>query len=379
MRWSAIALAALLATPALAQQVPNPLNAPTVMTSGFYYGPHSGPAIQLTGPSQNPAALLSLDKTFDTGGLPAGQALGRPTLYSTCKLNAIGTDPENKSCRGIMAEGIDNVGGYGTFVEGGKFVGISSASVPAGTGGAYGVIGWAQSVSNQLTVGIEAQTMRTGGADAPGPYTFKFPDPRGFNPAAQATVGFLHSNGFGGVGKRADVGFLVNPYNPAKTSTGFGCGAGSIESTAGTCFVDFGGGALGMDLSVSGTPHTLGSILLSNQDPIMIKKTDASFVPALYVGTDDALHVNQGTTSSTAVGGSLFVGGNLTVTPGAITTSAVAITPTTVAALPACVAGTDGWIKRVTDANAPAWNATVAAGGAVKVLVMCDGANWKVR
>jgi hypothetical protein len=291
-------------------------------------------------------------------------------LYSVCKLAAVGTDNENKSCRGILAEGIDNVGGYGTFVEGGKFVGIGLDTVPPGTGAAYGVIGWGQSANSQYTVGIEAQTVRTGGTDAPGPY--------GFNPNAQMTVGFLASNGTpgGGVGKRADVGFLVNPFNGAKTSTGFGCGAGSIESTAGTCFIDFGGGALGMDLSLSDTPHTIGSILIGNQDPIMIKKTDRTFVAALYVGTDNALHLNTGTTSSTAVGGNLFIGGNLTVTPGAVTTTAVVLQGVNFVDLPACTGSTDGWLKKVNNALAPSWGAAIVGGGASRVLALCDGTQW---
>ena len=45
------------------------------------------------------------------------------------------------------------------------------------------------------------------------------------------------------------------------------------------------------------------------------------------------------------------------------------------AALP-CNAGAEGSMAYVTDANAPAYNATVVGGGAVKVPVFCNGANW---
>lgn len=391
----ALMFGAALSAVAMAQQVPHPVNGPATTTSGslavfdkatgnsvgesrlsiggHYYPPTMGQGLLWPGgASQDPAAVLSLSKTFDTGGLAAGAAIPRPTLYSVCKLNAVGTDNENKSCRGIMSEAIDNVGGFGTFVEGGKFVGIGSDLVPSGTGGAYGVIAWGQSTNSQYTVGIEAQTVRTGGTDAPGPY--------GFNPSAQMTVNFLASNGTpgGGVGKRADAGFLVNPFNGVKTMTGFGCGAGSIESTSGTCFVDFGGGGvLGMDLSLSNTPHTLGSILIGNSDPILIKKADhTSVVPALYVGGDNVLHLNSGVTSNTAVEGNLLIGGNLTVTPASLATTAIILTPATVATLPTCNVAAAGWLKTVSDAAAPVWGGAITAGGTVQVLALCNGATW---
>ena len=51
----------------------------------------------------------------------------------------------------------------------------------------------------------------------------------------------------------------------------------------------------------------------------------------------------------------------------------------TVATLPACNAGYTYVMAAVSDASAPAYNATVAGGGAVKVPVMCDGAAWKAH
>src|SRR5213078_3876850 len=51
----------------------------------------------------------------------------------------------------------------------------------------------------------------------------------------------------------------------------------------------------------------------------------------------------------------------------------VVLTPTTVAALPAAAAGLASAIAMVTDALAPAWGVNVAAGGAVKTMVMCNG------
>lgn len=50
----------------------------------------------------------------------------------------------------------------------------------------------------------------------------------------------------------------------------------------------------------------------------------------------------------------------------------------TVAALPTCSAGNKGAIYMVTDALTPVALATVVGGGAVSVLVACNGSNWIV-
>ena len=162
-----------------ADWVMSPLAGGVVVKSvvGYYYsGMQATASVGSAGtPSTDASAVFAIEKNFSTpasqGPSPEG-VWQHPTLYSVCKLNAVGTDNENKSCRGIMAEGIDNVGGFGTFVEGGKFVGIGSDAVPSGTGGAYGVIAWGQSANSQYTIGIEGQTVRTGGVDAPGPRFF---------------------------------------------------------------------------------------------------------------------------------------------------------------------------------------------------------------
>lgn len=51
----------------------------------------------------------------------------------------------------------------------------------------------------------------------------------------------------------------------------------------------------------------------------------------------------------------------------------------TVAGLPAAATAGAYAVACVSDALTPAWNATVVGGGAVKVMVMSDGTNWKVR
>lgn len=52
--------------------------------------------------------------------------------------------------------------------------------------------------------------------------------------------------------------------------------------------------------------------------------------------------------------------------------------PVAVAALPAAAAALQGARAFVTDANAATFLTTVAAGGANKVPVVCDGTVWKI-
>ncbi|MGI0012109.1 MAG: hypothetical protein ACREBU_01505 [Nitrososphaera sp.] len=48
----------------------------------------------------------------------------------------------------------------------------------------------------------------------------------------------------------------------------------------------------------------------------------------------------------------------------------------TVAGLPTCDSSTNSQIRYVNNALAPAYNTTIAGGGTVKVLVLCNGTNW---
>lgn len=50
----------------------------------------------------------------------------------------------------------------------------------------------------------------------------------------------------------------------------------------------------------------------------------------------------------------------------------------TTAGLPACSAATSGFLYQATDALTPVALSILAGGGAVKVLVICNGTNWIV-
>ena len=349
-----------------------------VSVTGYYYTTQTSQALQSTSPTT--PALMAFDKTWDTSHDPAYPSQGpwqHPTLYSVCKLAAINADAGDNACRGIMAEAIDNVGGYGTFVEGAKLVGIGSASVPAMTGGAYGAVIWGQSVNSQYTVAAEGQTIRTGGSDAFGP--------AGFNPNNQMTVNFLASNGT--TGKRGDAAFLVNPFNTSTVSVGFACGHGAVAGAeaGGACFEDYGGSAIGLDLTGgkngSTSHHATAAILLPNGDPISIWKADGSkLFTAMYIGGDNALHLAD-TNLPATFGNSVYIdSGNLDVTPGTITMATIGFTSQlTVATLGVCNASTQGVVHLISDASAPAYLAPVTGGGTFRVMALCDGAAWRAH
>lgn len=51
----------------------------------------------------------------------------------------------------------------------------------------------------------------------------------------------------------------------------------------------------------------------------------------------------------------------------------------TVATLPTCNTSNKGKFSSVSDANAPTYGATLAGGGAVAAIALCDGTNWKAH
>lgn len=79
--------------------------------------------------------------------------------------------------------------------------------------------------------------------------------------------------------------------------------------------------------------------------------------------------------STTAIGAN-FRG---TYSTTAVKLPSLQFTYTAVAGLPTCDATHDGVVRAVSDASAPTWGATVAGGGAVKTLVLCNATNWLVN
>lgn len=67
--------------------------------------------------------------------------------------------------------------------------------------------------------------------------------------------------------------------------------------------------------------------------------------------------------------------GTSTADPGA---SAALFTPQAFVSLTACAAGMEGAVAEVNNSNTATWGATIAGGGANKVLAHCNGTNWTV-
>lgn len=110
--------------------------------------------------------------------------------------------------QGIYAEAIDEVGGIGSFVEGGRFHGIAKGDAKA-----YGLVAYAQTnVAGSLNaVGLEAEVARVAGVDAALPTAWT--NGQQLDAMALATARY---------GKQPMAGFLLNPYNTVKVRVGFG-------------------------------------------------------------------------------------------------------------------------------------------------------------
>lgn len=94
--------------------------------------------------------------------------------------------------------------------------------------------------------------------------------------------------------------------------------------------------------------------------------TTGTATPSAIIFRSSAAAIASGSTAQTYVT-SFTIKGGLPIRPSS-----------TVAALPACAAATTGGMAWVTDASATTFLSTVTSGGANKVPVSCDGANWVI-
>jgi hypothetical protein len=106
-------------------------------------------------------------------------------------------------------------------------------------------------------------------------------------------------------------------------------------------------------------------------------------IPGAGLGwSEDPGASNAAGTTTASVTGNLLSPGNIEVVMTAAGTGAVrAASPLrlrsyTVAQLPACAAALDGALVEVSDATAPAWNAALTGGGAVRIPAFCNGTAW---
>jgi hypothetical protein len=120
-------------------------------------------------------------------------------------------------------------------------------------------------------------------------------------------------------------------------------------------------------LTVVGTAVTAVSVI----DPPACASNPATLVLKSAAGT-----VTVNTTWTAPAAQVISVGASAGLVQMA---TATALKNTTVGALPACNAGSKFQSYVVSDANAPTYNATLAGGGAVVAVAVCDGLTWKAH
>ncbi len=233
------------------------LNNPTQY--GYFYG------------GQSKDTKLSLLKQDDKAGATATfikySSAGNTSTFQNPALFAVGYKNNTDTfarIQGIYAEGIDNVGGAGSFVEGARFAGISEApqTSAANFAGIYGTITYAQGGFGSTNrnwsfcVGIESEVQAW--HDAPSP------SPRNFNPN-RFSAGFLATCRSG---QPADVAFATNCFTEVDWKAGFvvekSVNAGKVSDVAFGCYqTDV---VYGLDLAKGS--YTFAAIAIPNNSAI---------------------------------------------------------------------------------------------------------------
>lgn len=255
----------------------------------------------------------------------------------------------NARASAVYGEAIDNIGGLTTFVEGGRYQGtLITGSV---NGSAYGTICAAAaatgSVTPQYLVGCEGQTINQIGPNAPAFTSFD---------RDKFSAGFVATNGCAGCGAfQADAGFVVNPYSESPFRTGFLITQSSVNHTG----IAFGiGSSMQTGIDLGPGAFSYAAIITPNNTPIRMKNAASSLdLNVLTLDTSNVLNVGLEA---------------VRITFGQI----AQLRAFTVATLPTCNATNIDALAVVTDAAAPTYNANVTGGGAIRIPVFCNGANW---
>jgi hypothetical protein len=247
-----------------------------VNTPGFFYqAPTDKTAISAyKNSSTDTSSAATFVKYANAGALTTQQ---NPALYSVAfKQNNTSTS----RVQGIYSEAIDNAGGNGTFVEGGRFAGINCTSNL--NGDVYGVIAYAQSgdgtntPNSSFCIGIESETVYF--------HSVLAPAPRSFNPN-RFSAAFLATNRNGITG---DVAFAVNPYTEVSWKAGFvvekSVSPGQVTDVAFGCYQT--GVVYGIDLAKGS--YTFAAISIPNNSPIRaFDSSGVNELNILYLGTDN--------------------------------------------------------------------------------------------
>ena len=233
------------------------LNNPTQY--GYFYGGQSKDTkLSLLKQDDKAAATATFIKYSSAGNTNTFQ---NPALLAVGYKNSTDTFAR---VQGIYAEGIDNVGGAGSFVEGARFAGISDAPATgsADFAGIYGTITYAQAgvgannKSWSFCVGIESEVQAF--------HNTPTPAPRNFN-ANRFSAAFLATCRAGQV---ADVAFATSPYTEVSWKAGFvvekSVSPGQITDVAFGCYQT--GVSYGIDLAKGS--YTFAAISIPNSSAV---------------------------------------------------------------------------------------------------------------
>jgi hypothetical protein len=250
-------------------------NVPTNTPGFFYQAPTNKTAISAYKNSSTDTSSAATFVKYANSGATAQYQ--NPALYSVgFKQNTqVGT-----RVQGIYSESIDNVGGNGTFVEGGRFAGINCTS--GLNGEVYGVIAYAQSGTSTITpnssfcIGVESEVVYYHSVPAP--------TPRLFNPN-RFSMGFMATCR---KGQAADVAFGVNPYTEVNWKAGFvvekSVSTGQVTDVAFGCYQT--GVVYGLDLGKGS--YTFAAISIPNNSAIRaFDSAGANELNILYLGADN--------------------------------------------------------------------------------------------
>ncbi len=136
-------------------------------------------------------------------------------------------------------------------------------------------------------------------------------------------------------------------------------------------------GTPGGQLAVTGTAGSAGLTLPQGQLLLGQQAAGGASVswPVNFL-SNDAGNVQQTVGLQAQAGTTLVVQGSGPVTDMAIPSGGVRLAVRTVSTLPPCTSAARGLISAVSDAAAPAYNASVAGGGATTIPVFCNGTAW---
>lgn len=246
------------------------LNGVVQRNVGNFYNPTGGYAgltampvyTNILGSVGTPDATLNATEVFSKVG--TGQSSGS-NVNATVYISGIKTaTTAGYRATGLMAEGIDTVGGDGSFVEGGRFQG----TVNGASGQANGVICSAQSgvgIGWDFLIGCEAD-IENNTSDAPATINL-----------SHYAVGFLASNGAAGTAKIADAGFATNNFNSHAFRVGFDV-LGGVSDAA---FRILGTQVYGIDMRTA-TP-SFAAIEIPNASPIRAVGVSSAELDIIHV------------------------------------------------------------------------------------------------